>query len=506
MPLNGENLLMECDIIIQPVDSVDMKLICEPGIAKELSDYFTFKVPGYQFMPAYRNKMWDGTIKLYNIYRQTLYRGLEKYIIEFAKERNYSIKSEISKREKQISFSDLKPFIEKEIKPSINGDEINIFEHQLDSILHSINDDRCLLLSPTGSGKSLIIYCLLRYYLNILPKDKKVLIVVPTKSLVSQMISDFAEYSKLNGFDIPQNCHYIFAGKDKDTDKRVVVSTWQSIYKLPKKWFEQFGAVFGDECHLFKSKSLTTLMTKLTDCRYRIGTTGTLDGTQTHKLVIEGLFGPVYDVTSTKKLIDKNLLSELNIDCILLEYEESLRKSIKGMTYQEEMDWLTTNNERNEFISDLTSNTKGNTLVLFQYVEKHGKKLFERIKTANKEKKVFFVYGGTDVDQREKTRKLVEDEENAIIVASYGTFSTGINIKKLHNIVFASPSKSRVRILQSIGRQLRKHETKDKAKLYDIGDDLHWKSYKNHTLKHFVERIKIYNSEGFDYRMIKIKI
>ena len=247
-------------------------------------------------------------------------------------------------------------------------------------------------------------------------------------------------------------------------------------------------------------------MTKLVDCDYRIGTTGTLDGTQTHKLVIEGLFGPVYDVTSTKKLIDKKLLTELNIDCILLEYEDALRKSLKGMTYQEEMDWLTTNENRNEFISTLTSKTKGNTLVLFQYVEKHGKKLFERIKNFNRDKKVFFVYGGTDVEQREETRKLVEDEDDAIIVASYGTFSTGINIKKLHNIVFASPSKSRVRILQSIGRQLRKHTTKEQAKLYDIGDDLHWKSHKNHTLKHFVERIKIYNSEGFNYRMIKIKL
>jgi superfamily II DNA or RNA helicase len=158
-------------------------------------------------------------------------------------------------------------------------------------------------------------------------------------------------------------------------------------------------------------------------------------------------------------------------------------------------------------IAKLACSTKGNTLVLFQFVEKHGKPLFERIKTAAGDtRKVFYVSGETEGEVREDIRQITEEEDNAIIVASYGTFSTGINIRSLRNIIFASPSKSRIRVLQSIGRQLRKSERKDKARLYDIADDLHWKSKKNHTLKHFIERVKIYNEESFDYKMVKIQI
>jgi superfamily II DNA or RNA helicase len=249
-----------------------------------------------------------------------------------------------------------------------------------------------------------------------------------------------------------------------------------------------------------------TLMQKLTDCEYRIGTTGTLDGTQTHKLVIEGLFGPVIKIATTSSLMEKDLLSKLKIDCILLKYPQELRKEIARAKYHDELNWLVGYEPRNDFICNLTTNLKGNTLVLFQLVEKHGKKLYEQLKGSLEDRKVFFVYGDTDVEVREDIRQITEKEENAIIVASYGTFSTGISIKRLHNIVFASPSKSRIRILQSIGRQLRKSEFKTIAKLYDIGDDLHWKSWKNHTLRHFVERIKIYRSENFDHNSVMINI
>ena len=248
-------------------------------------------------------------------------------------------------------------------------------------------------------------------------------------------------------------------------------------------------------------------MSKLLECPYRIGTTGTLDDSLTHKLVIEGLFGRVQHVTTTKKLMNKDLLSKLKIDCLLLNYPEKVRQENKKMKYQDEIDWIVTNENRNNFISDLSVNLKGNTLVLFQYVEKHGKPLFESIqKKAGDGRDVFFVFGGTDVELREEIRKITEKKDNAIIVASYGTFSTGISIRRLHNIIFASPSKSRIRILQSIGRQLRKSEHKDVAKLYDIADDIHWKSYKNHTLNHFERRLKIYQSEGFEFKQISLHI
>ena len=286
----------------------------------------------------------------------------------------------------------------------------------------------------------------------------------------------------------------------------IYITTWQSIYNLPASYFEQFSAVIGDECHLFKSKSLTSIMTKLKDCPYRIGTTGTLDGSFTHKLVIEGLFGRVHKLTSTKELMEKNLLSDLTIDCLVLQYPDDVRQSMKKLTYQEEIDWLVQNDARNDFIANLANSTKGNTLVLFQFVEKHGQPLYEKIKKLAKNRKVFFIHGGTEADDREQIRHIVEQEQDAILVASYGTFSTGVSIRRLHNIVFSSPSKSRIRVLQSIGRQLRKSEHKEKAKLYDLADDLSWKSHQNHTLRHFVERLKIYDSEKFVYKKILIPI
>ena len=490
------------DIVISSIDSVYIKASCERGIAREMSDFFTFKVPGYQFMPAYRNKTWDGEIKLYNIYSEQIYAGLLPYVIKFAKERNYSLSVEDSLRPALDRFN-AKKYCES-LNLSVGGTDIAPHNHQLEAIKHGIERKRCLLLSPTASGKSLMIYSMIRYLLENM--NKKILIIVPTTSLVTQMEHDFADYSSKDHWNAEENCHMVYSGKEKQTEKRVVISTWQSLYKMPKKYFDQFGAVFGDECHLFKAKSLMSLMQKLTDGDYRIGTTGTLDGTQTHKLVIEGLFGPVYKVTTTSNLMEKNLLAQLKIDCILLKYPQELRQEVARAKYQDEINWLVSYQPRNDFICNLTTTLKGNTLVLFQFVEKHGKKLYEQIKEEENGRKVFFVHGNTDVDIREEIRQIAEQEENAIIVASFGTFSTGVSIRRLHNIVFASPSKSRIRILQSIGRQLRKSEHKTLAKLYDIGDDLHWKSWKNHTLRHFVERIKIYRSENFDHNSVMINI
>lgn len=492
------------DLVIEKVDEVNIRVRCERSFAKELSDFFTFKVPGHKYMPAYRSKVWDGTIKLYNIFSQEIYAGLIDYVVSFAKEREYSYELTLDLPKHKVDEQLVRRYMESTLRVSVKDKEIKPHDHQVNAIAHAMRKERCLLLSPTGSGKSLIIYTLMRHYLE--KTNKSVLIIVPTTGLVTQMYSDFADYSGVNGWDVESNVHKIYGGQEKETQKRVVISTWQSLYKMPAKYFKQFEVVFGDECHLFKAKSLTSIMSKLKDARYRIGTTGTLDGALTHKLVIEGLFGPVKDVTTTKELMEKDILSQLEIDCILLDYDDEDKKLVRLLKYPDEMKWITTNAKRNSFISKLAGSTKGNTLVLFQFVENHGKQLYEKIKLENQHKKVFLIHGGVETEDRERVRGIAEKEKDAIIVASYGTFSTGINIKNLHNIVFASPSKSRIRILQSIGRQLRKHETKKVAKLFDIGDNLQWKKRMNHTLRHFFERIKIYKIEGFIFKTIKIKL
>jgi superfamily II DNA or RNA helicase len=301
--------------------------------------------------------------------------------------------------------------------------------------------------------------------------------------------------------------HKIYSGKDKETESPIIVSTWQSIYKLPKPWFKQFGAVFGDECHGFKSKSLTSIMNKCEEAEYRFGTTGTLDGTQTHELVLQGLFGRTYKVTTTKELQDNDTLAQLHIKRIILDYGEKERLDFGQRTYMDEIDYIVTNTKRNRFISNLALDMKGNTLVLYNYVEKHGKPLFNLIEDKAKEgRRVFFVSGGTDATDREAIRGIVEKQTDSIIVASLGTFSTGINIRNLHNIIFASPSKSQIRVLQSIGRGLRKSDNSADTKLYDIIDNISWKSRKNFALVHSEERLKIYEKEKFNCKTYKVEI
>ena len=470
-------------------DEVYIKVRCEPGVAQELSDYFTFFVPGYKFMPAYKNKFWDGKIRLFNPLTCLIYTGLMPYVEKFCKERNYLVDYIDDFSCEEFSLKEAKDFVAK-IKPTMQPRD-----YQLDAFVYAVRNRRALLLSPTASGKSFIIYLLTRYY------NARTLIIVPTTSLVSQLASDFADY----GFESDRYVHRIFSGQDKQTDKPIVISTWQSIYKLDKKYFEQFDVVIGDEAHLFKASSLTSIISKLHRCRYKFGFTGTLDGTQTHRLVLEGLFGAVKKVISTSELIEQKYLADFSIKAIVLKYPDETKKMLKDASYQDEIDFIVRNDARNRFIKNLAlSLDNGNTLLLFQYVEKHGKILYDMIKNDAGDRKIFFVSGEVDGEEREQIRKIVETEQNAIIVASYGTFSTGVNIRNLHNVIFSSPSKSRIRNLQSIGRGLRKSETKTSSTLYDIADDLSWKSKKNHTLLHFIERINIYNEEKFEYKIYTV--
>ena len=487
-------------IIIEKKNEVYITVDCDSGVQREISEFFTFYVPGYKFMPAFRNRMWDGKIRLFSQKTKEIYFGLYPYIKAFAEERGYNIVAG-----KDI---DIDNKVDRDVVTKFSnslGQKFEARDYQIDAIFHSLKRNRTLLVSPTASGKSFIIYSLIRYYSHLIKEESnnRILLIVPTTSLVEQMYTDFESY----GWNVKKYCHRLYSGYSNQTDKKVLISTWQSLYKLPKEYFKQFGCVFGDEAHLFKSKSLTEIMTKLIDCKYRIGLTGTLDGAHTHKLVLEGLFGAVNKVTTTKKLMDKNQLSNLVVRCLILKHSEANAKIISKGKYQDEIDYLVGSTSRNNFIRNLALKLKGNTLILFQLVEKHGKNLHKIIQDkAEENRKVFYIYGGVDTEEREKARAIVEKEDNAIIVASYGTFSTGINIKNLHNIIFASPSKSRIRNLQSIGRGLRLGDNKVNATLYDIADDLNYKSKENYTLKHFQERINIYTEEEFDYEIHNINL
>jgi superfamily II DNA or RNA helicase len=483
------------DLILHKKNEAYIQFECDRSIAQELSDYFTFFVPGYQFTPAFKNKLWDGKIRLADLRSFTIYHGLVPYIQRFCKEREYKLEidSNIIATE-EFSVVEAKNFAE-----SLNLPH-EVRDYQLKAFIQAIRNRRILLLSPTASGKSLILYLIVRY---LQASDlKKGLLIVPTTSLVEQMYKDFEDY----GYDSDNNCHRQYAGKDKHTNKFLTITTWQSIYKNDAEYFEQFDFVLGDEAHQFKAKSLTTILSGCVGAKYRIGTTGTLDGTQTHRLVLEGLFGPVYKATTTAELIEKGQLASFKIKCLILKYPDEVCKMAKKWDYNNELEYIVRNQVRNDFIRNLTLSLNGNTLILFQFVEKHGKDLYAIIKAQAGKRHVFFVFGGTDVEVRESVRSITEKEKDAIIVASYGTFSTGVNIRNLHNIIFASPSKSRVRNLQSIGRGLRKGDDKDEATLFDIADDFRIDKFTNFTLKHFIERVKIYDEEKFNYKFYNIEL
>jgi superfamily II DNA or RNA helicase len=483
------------DLVIQKSNEVFLKIEAEPHVYYELRDHFTFEVEGAKFMPQYRNKHWNGEIHLFDLRKKQIYVGLLDRIIAFCKRRDY-----------QYKFVDNQyygtPF---EINEGISYAGVKDYmrsicchpprKYQIQGVYDALRHNRKLLISPTASGKSLMIYSLVRYYIG---KGEKILLIVPTTSLVEQMYKDFQDY----GWDAESFCHRIYSGKEKTNEYPVTITTWQSVYKLERSFFEDYNVIIGDEAHLFKSKSLVSIMTKLHHAKYRFGFTGTLDGTQTHKWVLEGLFGPAYKVTRTDELMKQGHLSQLDIQCLVLKHPPQ-----KFDTYQDEIQYLIEHEQRTKFITNLTLDLKGNTLVLFSRVEAHGAVLFEKINTnKDSDRKVFFIHGGVDAEERELVREITETENNAIIVASYGTFSTGINIRSLHNVVFASPSKSRIRNLQSIGRVLRKSTNKVKAILYDIADDCTHNSRRNYTLNHFIERIKIYNEENFNYEIITIQL
>jgi len=488
-------------VIVNKVNETFLQIECEPSTERELSEHFCFYVPGYKFMPAYRNRVWDGKIRLFDMRKKTLYVGLYHYLKEFCEERDYSLVSDINLLPE---YND--DLVEATLEETTLPSHISPRDYQLNALRHALRSSKSLLLSPTASGKSLIIYLLVKHYLKY--NDNKVLIIVPTTSLVEQMYSDFSEYSKEdNTFDIEKLGHKIYGGADRTTDKRIIISTWQSQHKLQANMFKNYGMVIGDEAHQFKAKSLTSIMEKCVNAQYKIGTTGTLDGTQTHQLVLEGLFGPVFKVTTTKALMDRDELAKLDIQILLLKYKEDFCKHISKAKYQEELDFIVGYTPRNNFISNLALDQKGNTLILFNYVEKHGKPLHDMLKDKiEKDRKLFYVSGETPVDDREQIRAITEKENNAVIVASLGTFSTGVNIKRLHNLIFASPSKSQIRVLQSIGRGLRVSGDSINTTVYDIADDLHYKSKKNYTLDHAAERIKIYSKEKFKYKIYEINI
>jgi len=492
-------------IEIEYINSVYMRIKADAGMKSELSEFFAFKPEGYQFSPKYKARVWDGTIRLFQPMRPVLYVGLFQHLKKFCEQRDYILEAPPEIGETEIIE---KGYVE-ELAESINC-KYKPRDYQVEYIENALKNRRSLSLSPTSSGKSLIIYLIQQHYYQTF--GLRTLIIVPTISLVHQMSGDFVDYG------CEDDIYTIQGGVDKNTKAPIVISTWQSLIKQPKDWFRQFGVVMGDEAHTFQAKSLTKIMHNLEDCRYRHGFTGTLKSSEskTHRLVLEGCFGDVKKVVSTKKLMDEGTVSNFEVKAIDLNHSNEAKQNFKKAmaTVKEsvrkwpaEREYIVNHEKRNNFIRNLVWSLEGqNNLILFDLVEKHGKVLAPLLEKEGRE--LHFIYGNTKGEERERIRHLVENDPDKKhnILASYGVFSTGVNIRRLDNVIFASSSKSEIKVLQSIGRSLRKAEDSQNAVLYDIADDLSVGSYENYTLKHFKQRIEIYSAEEFPFKIFTVDI
>lgn len=476
----------------------------------ELSDHLTFKAPGADFDPRVKSGKWDGMLRLVHWRDKTVHAGLEERIRDFCSRSGIELRSDLP-HDPPLGRWYGTEAVEELVRTVGLPPEFVVRDYQLEALRVAVSSGRRLFVSPTSSGKSLIIHLVARWY------DVNTLIVVPSVGLISQFRDDLVSY----GFD-PGRISTIGAGVHPLPEyphRQVVISTWQSLVDLETEWFDQFGLVIGDEAHRFAAKSLIGIMDKTGGVPFRFGFTGTLSEAKCHQLQLEGLFGPTTVVTTTRELMDRGYVADMSITAIVLshprEHREELtrlqdeaRKRKRGNTgairYAAETRFLYECGRRNRFIVKLVTKLPGNSLVLFHQIE-HGDRLHDMIVTESN-RPVHLINGGVDGLERNDIRGLIEASDDAILLASVGTTSTGVSIRRINNLVLASPWKSQIVTLQSLGRGLRMAEDKVHVDVYDIADDLTIGGRQNHTIKHMAERVRIYCEQDFDYKVVKIDL
>lgn len=493
-------------VVIEELNCALDRVTCERSVAMELYERFSFESAGAAFDKRVKFGMWDGMVRLFNLRNFTIYGGLRSEVVDFLEKRGYEVSSESQRAE--VTLEDVYAFYE-----TLGVPGLELRENQAKCVLDVINrGGRGTILSPTGTGKSLIIYVLYRWY------DDKTILMVPRTSLAEQMKSDFRDY-----------------GATDEVISGIEVTTWQSTHSRLKRMgvgcLDEYRVVFGDEAHNYQAKSLAAIMEAFRFAPVRVGTSGTLSGAKVHEMTIVGLFGPVISHITTMEAVERGELTKPRVLVLILEYSEAEKlefiRKISEFRQKEkkkapekrnpsgkfsvELDFILDNARRNEYLIDLTiesAKNYGNIMALFDRVESHGHRIKDSMREACEAEGVLFnyVHGGVKGHDRESTRKAVIGSERSVTLASTGTFSTGINVPNLHRVILLSPFKSVIKLLQSIGRGLRLHETKDEFVLVDVADDLRVGNYVNYGWKHLVERLGIYADQGFEYKILRIKL
>jgi superfamily II DNA or RNA helicase len=457
----------------------------------DLHEHFTIHAKNARFA---KKKGWGGEIRLFRLDTRTLHTGHLPELREWAAQNGFTLEADFDADPNQIT--------PEAIRSEFDYLLFEPHDFQLAATAHCVNSRRALIVSPTRSGKTLISYMLAK----ILPAPT--LIIVPTTSLVLQMSKDFVNYGGPERGDLQmiKGDKRAKGPVSKDVVKDIVVSTQASIRDQPPEWFNQFGCIIADEVHEYDARTLRGIIEKATDVPYVFGMTGSLKDSKTSVKTLTGLFGPEFKTATSKELMERGIISNLTIKTVVLDYSEEDRQAAHGLAYHDEMKFIIGHEKRNRILVELAKELKENVLMMFFYIDDHGKVLYDLAVNLASEKQVHYVDGSVDAEDREKIRAAFERDNLNLGITSFGTFSTGITISNLVHIILCSPSKARVRILQTIGRALGLHEDKIKAIVWDFVDDLRHNGDTNYTLKHFEERLVIFYQEGFDVEIHHVKV
>lgn len=459
-----------------------------PTIMTSLYNYMSLYAPNFKFMPKYKAGLWDG--KIHFMERNGKFPlGLSRYIYRFVQQDGLEIIID------EDITSKLEITQEQLFETSDNwlADGWIPKEHQYEGALKSLIYKRGIIEHATSSGKSLTIALICMYALknNIC---EKILIIVPSVGLVEQMTSDFLDYG------VPEEYLGKFYGAVKDTDPKIIISTWQSMCRQTEL-IGEFDGIIADEAHGQKANVVRTIAEKANNAIIRLGCTGTMPDEKSNRWLVEGLFGPVLHQVTAKYLIDNEYAADIHIKIPFIEYSEEIVKKLKGLPYDEEKKWLESCEKRNKIIQKITEKhieKDHNVLILVDHID-HAKILEEKIRLLSNAD-VHIVTGAVDPEKREKIRNYTNVNKKVVLIATYGVFSTGISIKRLHSIIFASAGKSKIKTLQSVGRGMRLHHEKTNLILYDIGDALPFSE------KHLKVRIQMYDKAQFKLDMIGIPL
>ncbi|QZI90476.1 putative DNA helicase [Vibrio phage 207E48.1] len=503
---------MAYELYVEQLNARSMRVYCdEECVHMELSDFFKYEDPNFQ---PNRYSKWDGFVRLYDKKTGKMDVGLLEYLVKFCAANKYPLEVDPRlKNFRRVVMDEVHEYCDS-LKLSRWDDGVAVpctpYDYQYHGVERALKLRRTVLLADTGAGKSLMQYILTRFYIDEYESDNnrnaKILLLVPSVMLVNQMQSDFDEYSQFNGWSVQDNVHGITGGCSKLTRKRVVVSTWQSIQDEDADYFDQFTHLITDEVHGAAAAKISYICNNCINCYDRAGLTGTLHEEEMHKLQVQAHFGPIINVADTKLLQKLGQASKTLVTMMNMDYSESDRQYAKNLDYPGEIEFITNHPYRNKIIETMGLTLKGNTLMLFDRID-HINEIYERLSA--KKEHVYVINGDVKTDVRDQIKAIVEASEGGgyTILASYGTMSTGVSMKNLHNLVFCHPSKSIVRVLQSLGRLLRRHKSKDIAMIYDLVDNLRVKGGDaNHAIRHGMKRHGFYTLKGHKLRMKRYNI